>query len=183
MTPYRHLMLDLETLGTRPGCVIRSIGAVYFDFDGRPLGPTYYANIDTDSCLAVGLTIDPRVEAWWGEQSPEARAALDYDKVPIRDALDGFSLFVEDNGETDLLSLWSHGASFDIPITEAAMVRTGSPMPWKFQNNRDTRTMIWLAEQLGHTVEPSAPALRHHALDDAKARAFQMMQLRRRFGP
>src|SRR4051794_31259207 len=165
MSSYRHLMLDLETLGTRPGCVIRSVGAVLFDFDGRPLGPAFYANITEDSCRALGLWVDPIVAAWWGVQSAEAREALDHYPVTVKTALDGFARFIEDNGDADQLCIWSHGATFDIPIIEAAMLLTGSPMPWRFKNFRDTRTMIWLAEQNGLTVKIEHVGISHNAID------------------
>ena len=180
---YRHCMLDLETLGTRPGCVIRSIGAVFFDFDGKPLGPEYYANIDHYSAIALGLRVDPLVVAWWGEQSADARAALEINPHPIKAVLDGFSRFLIENGETDMLCLWSHGAGFDIPVAEAAMVLTGSIMPWKYSNCRDTRTLIWTGEQAGIVVPLERVGTQHHALDDAKTRALQMIEIHKRMAP
>ena len=140
-------MLDLETWGVHPGCAIRSLGAVYFGFDGQPLGPTYYANVDTESCVALGLQLEPRVVEWWGEQSPEAQAALDLGQLPI---------------------------------TDYAMLRAGLPTPWKYANCRDTRTLIWLAGELGITVDMPHAGIRHQALDDAKTRALQMIELHRR---
>lgn len=179
MNSYRNLMLDLETWGTRAGCAIRSIGAVFFDWD-KPLGPTYYANVDDESCVALGLTVDPVVVAWWGEQTPEAKTALDTNRMPITDALAGLLGFFEQSDEPGEVCVWSHGATFDIPITDYAMHEAGLRTPWKFQNNRDTRTLISLAGDLGITWEPERIGVRHHALDDAKTRALQMMELRRR---
>ena len=173
-------MLDLETWGVHPGCAIRSIGAVYFGFDGQPLGPTYYANVDTESCVALGLQLEPRVVEWWGEQSAEAQAALDLGQLPITEALAGFAHFVEQHSGPDVLCLWSHGATFDIPITDYAMLRAGLPTPWKYANCRDTRTLIWLAGELGITVDMPHAGIRHQALDDAKTRALQMIELHRR---
>ena len=175
---YHHLMLDLETWGVHPGCAIRSLGAVYFGFDGQPLGPTYYANVDTESCVALGLQLEPRVVEWWGEQSPEAQAALDLGQLPITDALAGFLGFFE-QGDSEV-SVWSHGATFDIPITDYAMQEAGLRTPWNFQKSRDTRTLIWLAGELGITVDMPHAGIRHQALDDAKTRALQMIELHRR---
>jgi hypothetical protein len=178
LTTYPHIMLDLETGGARPGCVIRSIGAVAFDFDGRPLGPSYYANIDGESCVAAGLTYDPLTMAWWGEQ-PEAEAALADKQLPIRSALEFFAAYIQATG-TEEVCVWSHGAGFDIPITEAAMWATGISIPWKFRNARDTRTMLWLAERRGITVAVDRQGLRHQALDDAKTMALRIMAIYQR---
>ena len=172
-------MLDLETWGTSPGCAIASLGAVFFDFGGRPLGPSYYANISAESCAALGLSFDQRVIDWWGQQSEEAQAALDTDQLLITVVLDRFTEFVEANDEPELC-VWSHGATFDIPITDAALRAAGRQTPWKYHNGRDTRTLIWLAEQLGIATEWPHTGLRHYALDDAKSRALQMIALRQR---
>ena len=174
MTPYKHLMLDLETWGTNPGCAIRSIGAVRFDFDGKPLGPAYYANVDTESCVDVGLQIDPRVVEWWGAQPAEAQAALDLNQLPITEALDGFLRFVVPAND---VCVWSHGATFDIPILDHALRTVGRGAPWDFRNCRDTRTMIWMADQLDIVAELRRVGIQHQALDDAKTRALQMVQL------
>jgi 3'-5' exoribonuclease Rv2179c-like domain len=179
---YRNVMLDLETWGTSAGCAIRSIGAVFFDWD-KPLGPAFYANVTEESCVALGLTIDPVVVAWWGEQSAEAQAALDTNRVPVTDALTDFVYFFEQADEPEEVCLWSHGATFDIPITDFAMRKAGMRPPWKFQNCRDTRTLIWLAGEMGHTWEAERVGVRHQALDDAKTRSLQMMELRRRIPP
>jgi hypothetical protein len=177
---YRHLMLDLETWGTSAGCAIRSIGAVFFNLGDSQLGPTYYANVDWLSCHAAGLRYDGVTVAWWGEQPPEAHAALAVDQLPLLMALDGLSQFVEQYGVPEELSVWSHGATFDIPITEYAMRAVGRSAPWKFWNCRDTRTMIWLGAERGITVEVEHVGLHHHALDDARTQALRMIELHRR---
>ena len=63
----RHLMLDIETFGTTPGCVVLSIGAVEFDLDG--IKGEFHAHIDVDSSTALGLKVDARTEKRWLEQS------------------------------------------------------------------------------------------------------------------
>jgi hypothetical protein len=171
---FPHIMLDLETAATVPGAAIRSIGAVAFEFRGRPLGPAHYANVSLESCDAIGLIIDPDTMAWWAEH-PEAEAALADDQQSLPSALLRFAGFVEEHG-TDEVCLWSHGAGFDLPIIEHAMRATGITVPWKFRNCRDTRTMLWLAEQRGFTIPVDRQGLRHQALDDAKTMALRMIE-------
>ena len=98
-----HVMLDLETLGTKPGCVIRSIGAVVFTLDGV-LGAQFYANIDKQSCVDAGLTVDPATEAWWAGQSQEARDALLVNPRPLADIVGEFRAWYEINGGTNVWS-------------------------------------------------------------------------------
>ena len=86
----RHLMLDLETLGTTPGCVVLSIGAVEFDLDG--IKSEFRAHIDVDSSTALGLKVDARTVMWWLDQSKEAQnALLQADPFPIHGVLDALS--------------------------------------------------------------------------------------------
>jgi len=173
-------MLDLETWGTGAGCAIRSIGAAFFDFDGQPLGPLYYDNVSWESCAAAGLTYDPATVAWWTQQDPAAEAALADNQLTLRAALEGLAAFVDQFGIAEEVMVWSHGATFDIPILEFAMRAVGVPIPWKFYNCRDTRTLIWLGEQRGITVEVERLGLRHHALDDARTAALRMIEIHRR---
>ena len=70
------VMLDLETFGTRPGCVIRSIGAIVFDPYSTQTGETFYCNVTREDQERLGLHVDPNTEAWWGRQTKDARDAL-----------------------------------------------------------------------------------------------------------
>jgi len=54
-----HVMLDIETLGVSPGCVILSLSAVEFDINTGELGESFNMGIDIKSCVDAGLTIDP----------------------------------------------------------------------------------------------------------------------------
>jgi len=69
-----RVMIDIETLGTEPGCAILSIGAVHFTAAGR--GETLYRNIDRASCEDAGLEIDEETVKWWSEQDEAAQAVL-----------------------------------------------------------------------------------------------------------
>mgnify|MGYP006408929027 CR=1 FL=1 len=76
-----HIMIDLETMGTRPDAPIISIGAVAFDANG-PLD-SFYAGVNLGSSVNSGAKIDASTVLWWMQQSDEARAAL----VPKDDEL------------------------------------------------------------------------------------------------
>lgn len=156
-------MIDTETLGTRPGSAILSIGAVMFGLDG--LGATFYAPISLASCVDAGLTICPGTVAWWMRQSDAARAAaFPADAAPLPQVLLDFSSwFVGQHAKCP----WSHGATFDIPLLEAAYQACGITAPWKFWDARDTRTLYDLAS----VKADRAQGTHHNALDDAKAQA------------
>jgi hypothetical protein len=157
-----HCMTDCETFGVRPGCVIRSIGAVMFDLNGA-LGATFYANVSRASCEAAGLHIDPQTEKWWSDQSAEARAALEPDQMALPQVLTGFFRWFADQRAE---KIWSHGATFDIPIIEAAAHAVKLRAPWKFWNARDTRTLYEVCDF--DVRDMRRPSGHHEALGDAK---------------
>jgi hypothetical protein len=54
------IMIDLETLGLQPGCVLLSLGAAAFSLhESGSLGDTFHCNINRTSCVKLGMFIDP----------------------------------------------------------------------------------------------------------------------------
>jgi len=159
-------MLDLETWGTKPGCAIRSIGAVMFDEDG--LGREFYINVDDASCASLGLTKDKSTVDWWAQQSAAAQAALVFDPMPLGEALVSFLAFWK---STNAKYIWGYGATFDPPILEACLDAVGLDAPWDFWNVRCSRTALAMANR-----RPKREVGTHHnALDDAKAQAVALI--------
>lgn len=159
----RHIMLDLETFGTAPGSVLRSIGAVGFDPHGSGHEGEFYVNIDRGSCEAVGLTVDLATEKWWAEQSKEANDQLMRGPIPVLTAVKSFhAWYATVGGEY----VWCQGANFDSVLWEQAAKACGARVPWKFWNVRDTRTIYHMARFNEKTMKRSGTY--HNALDDAK---------------
>lgn len=156
-------MVDIETLGKKPGAAVLTIGAVMFGAGG--LGATFYSPVQLQSCIDVGLTIDPDTVAWWMKQSDEARkAAFCADAPALPVVLMRFTdWFVTQQARYP----WCHGATFDVPILDAAYAACGMQAPWKFYDVRDTRTLYHLAR----VKVDRTNGTHHNALDDAKAQA------------
>ena len=160
-----NVMTDLETMGTAPGSVLASIGAVAFNQVTGEIGPSFYRVIDQASCEAAGLKKDPATIAWWGRQRPEVRAELEKDPRPLAEVLGDFDAYWKQvaGGE-----FWANGANFDDPLLAAAYRALGREAPWKFWNARDTRTIYAAAK-----VAPRRGKGHHvavvDALDQAKA--------------
>jgi hypothetical protein len=158
-----HVMIDLETFGTRPGCVLRSIGACAFDpVLGTISTDTFYRNIAEEPSTAVGLTKDPSTVRWWSEQSPEAQALLLKDQVHFSDAARDFNRWWSAVGGEQV---WSQGSNFDGVLWEAACLAHGVRAPWKFYNTRDTRTVYETSGLNTKTI--LRQGTHHNALDDA----------------
>ena len=174
---YRRVMVDLETLGTRPGCAILSIGAVFFSASQPEWkGSTFYAPINRLSCLAAGLTEDPDTVEWWRRQGATARQVLaDADlgaTPPLAFVLNAFSTWLELHCDSGV-QIWGNGADFDNVILEAAYVSAKLPRPWGPYNGRCYRTLKAL-----HTKEKIVRSGTHHnALDDAVSQAEHAVRI------
>src|SRR5574343_1015953 len=92
------VMVDLETLGTRPGSAILSIAAVEFDLSDYSLAREFYIEIDRHDSERAGFLIQEDTLAWWAKQSPEAQRVLNPDAPSsVVDALAGFTEFMAPN--------------------------------------------------------------------------------------
>ncbi|MBS0363693.1 MAG: 3'-5' exoribonuclease [Proteobacteria bacterium] len=158
-----HIMVDLETIGTRPGSAICSLGAVAFDPVAGTMGQEFYAPISLRSCQAARLTFDADTVGWWLEQSEAARAALKGGE-DVQKVLQEFQQWWR---ALRAKFIWAHGANFDEPLLSAAFRACGLAVPWKYWDTRCTRTIYDLTG-----VKPDrAEGVHHNALDDAKAQA------------
>lgn len=161
----RHLMFDLETLGTKPGCVVLSIGAVQFDNAGNITGQ-FHAHIDPVSAVEAGLKIEPETVMWWLDQEKKAQEALlQADKHPLADAVNAFI----DTFEWRDMKVWANGASFDFPILTAAIEAVGLKAPWAYYNEMDYRTMRNIIGKDELRLLRVLPEIAHDALCDARA--------------
>jgi hypothetical protein len=170
------VMVDIETLGTAPGCKVLTVGAVAFDAT-RPFPASVRVEhglslaIDRASSGEFGLLEDRRtLEGFWDRQSADVRAAAfdapDRLELPVALAVisDWFGGLAED---ADRIRVWCHGASFDVPILSAAYDACGMAAPWDFRMLRDTRTVY----DLGGVVPDRTSGAHHEALNDALVQA------------
>lgn len=158
-----HIMCDTETLTTRPGGVVLSVAFVRFSDEA-----SFSLNLSVTEQQALGLEIDPRTHAWWGQQDPVAWQAATENPQSLATALpymvDWLRWAVPDG---DFL-LWCHGATFDAPILGEVYRRAGIACPWvdQFWRVQCTRTLYNLA---GINVKDYAVPPPHVALNDAIA--------------
>jgi len=173
---YNDVMVDLETLGQTPGCVILSIGAVAFNPRLTELGPELYSVINTKSCQASGLTEDESTKAWWNVQAPEARAVIEEaekSEVMLEHALIDLRTYLDQFG-LSCVRVWGNGSDFDNAILACAYRAAGLEFPWKFWNNRCYRTL----KELKRSRSPNKRhGTYHNALDDAKTQALHAVEL------
>lgn len=134
----KHVMVDIETLSTKPDAKILQIAAKVFDPHGRChlRGAEFECNIDTD--LSGGSTA-PETLAFWLEQPDEVYDAVFLGGERESVVLARFASWIRPFCEGPH-RIWARGTDFDLPILRSAFERVNIEIPWHFGGARDVRT-------------------------------------------
>ena len=168
----KHIMVDLETLGTGPNAAVLSIGMVMFDDTSDTFVP-----IDSYSGKVRAQTITGDIDAdvvmWWMGQSDAARDAITSDA-------DAFSESIIVGSAHKMLALnddallWGNGAAFDNVILRSLFARNIMSWPLKYSSDRCYRTMKAMFPQV---PAPEFAGIKHHAYDDAMHQAKHLYDI------
>lgn len=161
-----RIVIDIETFGVAPGCVVTSIGAVRIQ-DGVICDDHFSVNIDPVSCVRHGLKMDANTVAWWFDQSSAAVDALKIDRQPLPEALAAFANWALNPDE-----VWGNGSDFDNAILSAAYEAADMRTPWHYGANRCYRTIRALCP----SVEFKPIGVHHIAVDDARSEADHLLR-------
>ena len=152
--------------------------------------------------MKANMSIDGDTIEWWMGQSDEARKAL-YDPKPemLKSVMWQFSKWVWDeripiidpktnkqlhDSKTKRAKwkpyyIWSHGATFDLPILTYAYKQVGKYQPWQFQAARDTRTLFDIAFD-GKKPTYKGEGTTHNALDDSFTQVMWVQEAYKKLG-
>lgn len=168
-----HVMVDLETMGVRPGSAITSIGAAAFTAhaDGTyEFASLFHARISLESAVRAGLTMDASTVVWWLAQAPEAREetqAPDKSSFEIQRVLSSFSNWLQENVGRDY-DIYGNSAAFDLGLLGAAYDAVKIKRPWSYRQERCYRTLKLARPDI---APPEFTGTRHNALADATHQA------------
>lgn len=195
MLTGRHVMIDLETLGTSTSAMVLQIGLCEFFPQEGTVGRHYSAYIDMGSSLRAGRAVDPDTFLWWLGQDREAQQRL-INGMRTAQSLasvlqDVTQWMLVSNGRQGLGrreakpdGVWSHGLTFDVPILDEAFSALGLSKPWDFWGCLDTRTLFALAgvrlgdqKKLVQWPEDAPPPVHHDAQSDAIGQALVVMRV------
>jgi hypothetical protein len=173
MNSQKNIMLDLETLSTRPNAAIIVIAAIQFHDDVQyeeELSEeklqslnTFYRRIDLSSLSGDKYHVDEKTVSWWETQEKSiAHEALHQEpRMQIKNALQDFANWVGNDKNT--VKIWGNGSSFDVTILGEAFELEHLEVCWKFWNVRDLRTIM----DFGKVRMNDLPQFKkHHALWD-----------------
>ena len=160
----KDIMVDLETLGRKPGCVVHEIAAVEFDITTMKPGRSFRVSIDIEDAERNGLTIDDETWEWWEEKGG---VVLD----DPQSFADGFNQFAAWLNEIGPVRFWSCGTCFERPILEHCFGLLDLDLPYHYGAGRDFRT-VWDLAFPGVKREKVA----HRALADCYEQIKQLGQ-------
>ncbi len=131
------MMLDLETLGTKPGAAIVQIGACFFDRNSGAILEAFQRNVSIQSNFDIGLIAEANTLNWWLNKQDITWLT---NPSSIIMALTSLAAFIKGRKVT----VWSHSA-FDIPILNIAYTNTALRIPFDFRSTCDLRTLVALS--------------------------------------
>lgn len=156
----KHLMLDIETMGTESFSSIVSIGALEFDIETGKTGKEFYVNVDLQSCIDLGLIVNASTIMWWLNQNEQARKDLtERTTISIKQALSEFADFCNKDYQ-----IWGNSPRFDCGILQNAYNKAGIPIPWDFRKERCVRTLVSFNPSIKDNCKMKGTA--HNALSD-----------------
>lgn len=181
-----HVMEDLETRGTVPGCAIVSIGLAAFRTDPPMAGlldDGFYTVVNFKEQEALGLHVSTgpnSTEEWWAGQSAEARvaylASVEGRGVSLVEALEMRNDYIRTHMPS--VCVWGNGADFDNAIMAALHHAAGVKAAQGSYQGRCYRTVKNMAKH----VKMERGGVHHNALDDAKSQALHLIAITQRTG-
>jgi len=167
LTPH-NIVLDIETLSTKPNAAICSIGAVAIDIETVTVRDTFYTNVDwKNSIRRYGRSADRRTQEWWKAQNQEIWEDMQQEQQSLPQMCTAFRTWCKKvKGKDGAISMWGNGAAFDNVIVASAFDACEIPAPWHFRYDRCYRTLKGLYPEIAEP-ELEEGAVKHHAMHDA----------------
>ena len=164
----KHVMVDIETLGTGRDSIVTSIGAKSLFSDDE-----FYHTLDWSQQAKKGRKIDPSTVRWWLNQSQEAQSAIVQVGDDVGSVLESFVKFCKPHSDC---YIWANSPSFDVAILRSLFKDFGVAFPVSFANELDFRTMKNLAAFVKpeYEVQYLKDETAHDALGDAKSQAHAL---------
>lgn len=188
---FFHMMVDIETLSTKPNSVILSIAAVEFDIQTGEIGEKFHTSIDTKSCFELGMVQEQSTLDWWAEKSEEAKAVTFIGDSSIQQALIDLANFFDRNPIR--YSTWANSPSFDLVILKNAYDAVGDVAQVTAQQKENGGTpWIFRQENCVRTLSNRFPEIKkntpnvgneHNALDDCLFQIAYLCKLYKKMIP
>lgn len=168
-------MLDIETLGRGPNCVVPQVAVVPFNLNGEPLEQdvidnfTFNCKLHIGDQLALGYTIDPETLAWWQQQKEAVRSDVFSGAYSISQFQGGFITYMKRVVDTfKTYNIWASAPKLDFGCLHSILVGPGLEYPILYSAERCLRTMKELVKTLYPQFKLPKGFNPHDAVEDCK---------------
>lgn len=176
------IMIDIETLGLRPGAPIATIGYCHFDWNGIRDHGTIAINLELGS---IGKQSDIGTIKFWLRQPPEAiektffRPEQEQRSWVVALTMLGQEVQLSWPG-SDCEGVWANGPLFDLAHLEYWYDQMGEKPQWSHRAPRDCRTFFetallfssWDRKEATNRLKESGTFTEHDAEHDAILQAL-----------
>ena len=182
-----HMMIDLETLDTRPTGVVFQVGVICFAdvLYGEPKEQLILEeklfHVDILYQVMNGRTIDSETVNWWKTQNVEAWERDPKDLVLEHDVFNEIAAMMGRNGVGDV---WSNSPSFDAVLMrsiEDGLKKKGiqvNEFP-SFHNDMDMRTLKRICQRMRFCEFDTTRQTSHNALKDCRDQVDDVVMMLR----
>lgn len=172
-----HLMIDLETLDTAPTALVLSAGWAWFDRNGIHSSSSmrfdhYLQHNGQDRTVSLDTI------RWWHKQTtPMPESKHSFDVRMLNRELQRTHPYYGTEHPVDLSThlVWSNSPSFDCVILRSWAERLRHALPWKFYQERDFRTLVYLVDKAAGVGKAERRSAQHDAEQDARDQAQFMI--------
>lgn len=169
-----HAMVDIETLGTRPDCVVLTVGGVKFNpFNDSAPYDKFLVRLDVDEQIAQGRKVDEKTLEWWSRQDPaiQEEAFSEHDRMGIAEFCKKFNKWL-----VGVDIKWAQGPRFDYGILEHLFEQFGHHKNWMYWQEADSRTVYNLMPRDPRKDAAGNQTDHHSALADAIVQAIAVQK-------
>jgi hypothetical protein len=177
----RHMMIDIETLDTRPSAVVFQVGVVVFedalmqDAPKSPILAQRKFDLDILPQIFAGRTTDPETIRWWLTQKSPL--------IPINK--DSVHLVFEEieqmMKEFQVYYVWSNSPSFDAVIMRSLKESLGVQYEFpSFRADMDLRTLKNICK-MKKVVDFEPKTTTHDALQDCLDQVDDLLKMMAHF--
>lgn len=165
----KSLMIDIETLDTKPSAIVLSVGGCFFDLDNpnTTIQELYqnsiYLELNPKEQENKNRTISIDTLTWWLNNDLNLKAFFENISINTGRNLKLLSDFIISN---QIKSVWSKSPSFDMNILDSLFSDFNMTFPIGFRDRFDVRTVLEI-RKLTEISKIKLQGNGHHALNDA----------------
>ena len=159
-----NVMIDLETLDTRPTAAVVQIGAVVDDTRYNIIS-RLHVDVSVASNMSMGRTVSEGTVDWWRKTDPAMLDEFQTYTTPLDEAIQQLTDFIPPKAR-----VWANAPTFDLAILRNIYDYLGWDAPWKYWQECCYRT-IKIVHDRGLNLEQNG----HRAVEDA---SMQMRNLK-----